>query len=479
MSKFFVEGEKKVRPGGYKRYTTDDTGAVVGAIDGVCACVFTADWGSGNVVAINKGDYRNQLKKAYGKAPKILTAMMEAGLTTLYCVRANVGEGDTGATLNLTGTTAKDAEADEVTLCEKYPGKLDMSVTVRSSVSNPNKKELLVFCGSEVLETISFDAATDEIDECDSLAEAIDENSSYIIMSNYSSSTNRIHMFTNVSNSKFDEGEVTASSTEKYSAAIDKLAPYDINGIAIDSVETTYTALIRAFLDNTFESGKKTMTVLGVKRGTGGMKLEDVFTYAKSINSPFVVVQGDTYLDETGKEVDASIAAAKTLAGFCSMSTNQSITHNVVSGAAGLPRDYTDYEYEQAINAGVLMLSKSPDGSVWYDSGINTLTKLGREQDAGWKKIRRTRTRLELWDRMDRTLDPLVGQITNDEIGIANVIQLGQRVIEAMVSERKLRDGEFTLNEDKGYAADYAYFDIATQDLDSLEYIYQTYHFSY
>ena len=477
MGTFFVENEVKKRPGGYKRYTTDSGNAIAAARDGVCACVLSTDWGTGDIVTIARSDYRNQAMKAFGMVPAIVSAMIEEGVTTLYCVRANVSSTDTPATITLAGKTSED-ESGSVTISEKYSGKLGMHVTVRASLADDTKKELIVYNGdNEVLETITFTAAATGIDESDTLYDAIKADSSYITMA--SKPATAVHTITAVANSAFTETAPATGTTVQYAAAADKLAPYYVSGIAIDKSDTSYTALLRAYIDNVMEAGKKTIAVIGVQRGTGGMSFSDVLAYSRTVNNPFIVVLGDTYTDADGDTVDYALAAARTLAAICAQPSSQAITHQTVTGAAGLRQDYTDYEYTQAIEAGVLMLSKSPDGAVWYDSGVNTLTSLASNQDEGWKKIRRTRTRLELWDRLDRTLDPLVGQITNDDIGVANVIQLGQRVIDAMISERKLIEGTFELDEDKGYDADYAYFRVAVQDADSLEFIYQTYRFTY
>ena len=36
---------------------------------------------------------------------------------------------------------------------------------------------------------------------------------------------------------------------------------------------------------------------------------------------------------------------------------------------------------------------------------------LDADQDAGWKKIRRVKERFELMDRIDTTLDPMIGAV--------------------------------------------------------------------
>lgn len=55
--------------------------------------------------------------------------------------------------------------------------------------------------------------------------------------------------------------------------------------------------------------------------------------------------------------------------------------------------------------------------------------------DAGWKKIRRTKERFELMQRIDDSLDPIVGKLDNDSDGAHRLLP-GQGDIAAMVAKR-------------------------------------------
>lgn len=83
----------------------------------------------------------------------------------------------------------------------------------------------------------------------------------------------------------------------------------------------------------------------------------------------------------------------------------------------------------------------SNDGNIWFDSGVNTLVHPFNAQDESWEKIRCTKTRFELFDRLDRALQPKVGRINCDTDGIGDVIQIATRVLDTMINERKLSSG--------------------------------------
>ena len=81
-----------------------------------------------------------------------------------------------------------------------------------------------------------------------------------------------------------------------------------------------------------------------------------------------------------------------------------------------------------------------------------------------------------MFDRIDRTLEPLRAKLNNDDDGRATVIAAILRVLDAMVGEHKLLGGgTVILDPDKAPVGDSAWFKIAVDDIDSLERIYLTY----
>ena len=162
--------------------------------------------------------------------------------------------------------------------------------------------------------------------------------------------------------------------------------------------------------------------------------------------------------------------------------SNQGIVHSAITGATDLCESLTFSQYEQAIDSGMVLVSMSPDGVIWYDSGITTLmTPEESTQDAGWKKIRRVKVRFEMIDRLDRALAPKVGRVSADTDGIADIVQTGQRVLDQMANtEGKLVPGA-TFVEDPAnpYTGDSAWFIVQADDVDSLEKIYLQYQFRY
>ena len=210
------------------------------------------------------------------------------------------------------------------------------------------------------------------------------------------------------------------------------------------------------------------------------MDFETRCAHAKAFNDCKVVYLGGGWMSGTVSK-DGVMAICYTAGVIASTPANAGITHTVVNGATDLCESLTYSQYEQAIESGMLMLSMSPDGSIWYDSAVTTLiSPENGTQDEGWKKIRRTKTRFEMFDRLDRALAPKVGRVSADTDGVADVIQTGQRVLTAMVAERKLMAGA-TFCEDPAnpHTGDSAWFLIQSDDIDSLEKIYEHFQFRY
>lgn len=159
--------------------------------------------------------------------------------------------------------------------------------------------------------------------------------------------------------------------------------------------------------------------------------------------------------------------------------SNKSLTHNVLNGVSRLIERLTNTNMIKAEQSGCIVLSVNSDKQVWIDSAINTLVTPDEDHDAGWKKIRRVKTRFELMRRINITADSLVGKVDNDSNGRKTIISQLQSVGSAMVSEGKIvqlscyEDTDFTSDGDE------AYFRIEVIDKDSAEHIYMQYQFQF
>jgi len=203
-------------------------------------------------------------------------------------------------------------------------------------------------------------------------------------------------------------------------------------------------------------------------------------SFATAINDEKVVYVLSGWHDIYGTAYDGWRAAARIGGMIAAVETNNSLTHITISNALDLIEPFTNGEIIRAEQKGCLVLSLNSDDQVQIDKAINTLVTVGNDMDEGWKKIRRVKTRFELMTRINQTCERLVGRLNNDSNGRSTIVAAMNSIINEMIAEHKLFDGSYaTEDPDHRPEADRAYFLINVGDIDSLEFFYLTYVYSY
>lgn len=466
MSIFYKEGEVKKRPGLYKRYENAGQGSVIGSQDGICAIPIQACWGPLGKVLKNSKDtelYANYGSGAYGANNTVpaAAAMFAGGASIVYTYR--MGTGGTAGTYTI---------VEGLTATAKYVGTLDISIAIKEVLSDATKKQIQIYVGTALVETFTF--AADKTNEGANLIAAT-ADSKYVTITGEAATVPTV----DVASGKLTGGANPTVTNESYSAAYAALEPYYYNTIAIDvddDESMTKSHILQSYLDTAFEYGKYGIGVYGQKTTVA---FATRCANAKAFNDEKAVFLGGGYY-AGAENKDGVLAICYTAGVIASTPSNQGITHAVIKGATDLCESLTHTQYEDAIASGMLMVSVSTDGLIWYDSGVNTLIVPADNQDEGWKKIRRVKVRFEAFDRLDRTLEPKVGRVSADSDGSSDVIQAGQRVLDAMAKEGKLMPGPvFQADPNNPLAGDSAWYLIDADDIDSLEKIYLLYRFRY
>lgn len=455
MAYTYAAGETKVRPGVYQRISKRESVTTAGALNGVVAFAMKANWGP--IDKVTAHETAKSIRETYGTGASVdaACAIFEAGASTVYIKR--VGKNGTAGTADINSVVA---------LTAKHPGSRALGVTVKLKASDLTKKQILVTEGTTVLEMLEYTA--NDADETAVFLETV-ANSAYIKAEKKSAGV-------------ITEGEYTLTGTDPtvtpadYADAYYALEPYRYNVLCADSIEADVFATLCAYKAEADENGKMVMVVGGAEPS---IAIDTRMENAAACNSEGVIYFGGVWEAGDGNEIKGVQAVAYTAGAIASTPANQSIVHRVISGATDVPEKLTNSQYTEAIKHGLLLVSMGPDGQVWFDAGINTLINPSDEQDEGWKKIRRVKTRYELMDRIDRTLAPKVGRINCDTDGIAFIIQSATGVIKEMIAEKKLSAGTFYEDPANPHAGDSAWFIIECDDIDSLEKIYLHYQFRY
>lgn len=473
MAVFYNAGEKKVRPGVYQRHVNAGLNATPGAQDGIVAIPIQAPWGPlGKVMTITN---TLELEETYGSGEyaagntvQAAAAVFAGGAAKVYTYR--LGTGGTAASKTL-------GETNPITITALYPGTYPISIAVQAKLGDSSTKQFLVYANDALVETFEF--AADQTAEGTNLIAAA-ASSEYVTIT-ASAAALAVVPVTAVASGALTGGTNPTVTNASYSAAFAAFEPYYYNTITLDvndDANLTLSLLLQAYLDGAYQMGKLGIAIVGEK---STVAFETRLAHAKAFNDAKVVYLGGGYM--TGSTNNDGVMAIAYAAGVIAATpSNQGITHKIITGATDLCESLTYNQYVEAIQNGMLLLSMSPDGNIWFDSGINTLTNPdAATQDAGWEKIRRVKVRFELIDRIDRALAPKIGRISADSDGVADVIQSGQRIINAMAdSEGKLQPGgTFIADPNNPVEGDSAWFIIQADDIDSLEKIYLQYRFRY
>lgn len=540
MAETFLLGEVKTRPGTYFRRERFGNMATAGANNGILAVLFQSNYGELNkVVDVSQSDLNN-LEDLFGDGAAAIYEGLIGGATTIRAIRVGDDDGtaskvilkttgtenifaDAEKTFTVTGgesstielgsvpygdtlklfegeteledysylgdhltvpafddeenhtlkatwktlTGTRNVDVDAVELSSKFVGDRTFTASIRTNLIT-DKRQLVVYDGTVVFASVSFEAGGDE---AQSLVDALKNNRHFTARKLNSGVLN------DVVQAQLTGGTNPTVTTASYSKGTEVLERYRWNCIVSDSDDSAINGILTAFVKQSYETGHLGFACIA---GKSSQDLDARMSWAASCNDEKVVYVLNGWKGNTGIIYDGWRAAARIGGMVAASDTNASLTHAVISDALELIEPLTNGEIARAEEKGCLVLSLNSDDQVWIDSAINTLITPDANQDDGWCKIRRTKCRFELIQRVNDTCERLVGKVNNDSNGRATIMAAAQGIINEMCAEGKLFDGSY-IEEDTRYTpeGDSAYFVLWISDIDSAEKLYLSYRFSY
>lgn len=198
--------------------------------------------------------------------------------------------------------------------------------------------------------------------------------------------------------------------------------------------------ILTAFVKQSYETGHLGFACIV---GTSSQTFEERMSCAAATNDEKIVFVLNGWTSATGEIYDGWRAAARIDGMISSVETNSSLTNNVISGALNLTEPLTNSEIIRAEQKGCLVLALNYNDQIKIDNAITTLATPDSSMDDGWKKIRHTKTRFEVIDRINASCEPLIGDVNNDDRDCGTVVGIMQRVPNEMIAEGKMFDGSF------------------------------------
>lgn len=464
MAGTFILGETKVRPGSYFNIQKKGGNAAAGIMNGVTAVIFKADFGPLNTAVELSAEDGYEQTFGTGLTTDAIREAISGGAKTIIACR--VGNGGTQGTIVLKDTAKEDA----LSITAKYPGDKDFTVTVREKLSDSTLKECIFYTRTTEFEKVEFVSGEGE---AKALVDALSSSKNFKAELKEGKESALLEI---VSQSAFTKGTNPQTTTGDYSNAFAQVEPYEFNTICLDTEDTEIHLLLQSFVNRIFDAGSLAQAVVAEKHT---VELETRIKHAAAFNDEKMNYVLNAWVDEQGTAIDGYQTAARIAGMIGAVAASSSLTHTVIIGFTEILEKLTNTDMISAEKRGCIVLSYDKAKQVWIDNAINTLITLADNQDDGWKKIRRVKTRFELIRRINTTTDDLVGKVDNDNNGRATVISQIQGVGDSMREEGKLIACAVT--ESSAYKADgdSAWFDIDVIDKDSMEHIYLTFLFRF
>lgn len=462
----FKAGEQKALPGVYTRiYNAGGSNRYVGSI-GLGAAVIKSNWGPLNEVITVTNDEGDVKKKiGTGKGPDVVAESFSGGSHLMEIVRAGVGGEQAKLTLE------SESESDAVDLLTKYPTSRKFNVTIRESL-NDDEKEFIAYENKRQVEKLAFETGDSEVDN---LISVINDYSQLFTAKKKGES----ETVGSVLNQELTGGEDPDVTAEDYVKAFEKLERASFGGITVDTEDNAIHASLHAFVKRLLSEGTRIIGVAGQKISVSYEEREEE---ARSFNDFAMAYVGNGFYSG-GEGLDGALAAGRALGMMVSRNYKTSLTKKVVEGSTGVYGELTNDQYAKSVKNGMMTFGLNADGMAEIVYGINTLVNLNDDQDEGWKKIRRTRTRFELIDRIAYTLDQRIASgegIPNSEDGLQQVITIGNGIIEDMIREGGMESGTMIIDESNPAEGDSAWFGFEDLvDLDGIEKLYLAFGFQY
>lgn len=462
MARYLNYGETEVRPDVYFSYDKKGTGPVAGASDGVTAVLFKSKWGPLNTPIVRNAN--EGYEDAFGSGLDVIDLTFEGGTRDAILVR--VGTGGTKATVTLTNDASTPVNA--VVITAKYVGSRAFTVTIRDSIADSSVRECIIYEGTKIVESVQYAASANA--EPAALVAAFADSKNFDAELASSSITGKMK---DVTQTAFTAGTDPTASTTEYSAGMATLEQYEQNCIITDSSSYSVITLVNAYCQRMLLAGKM---IFGVGCEPKTETLSNRVTHAAACNSANMVYVIDGNVDHgVYGTIDGYQTAAKIAGLISGTSCKYSLTHTVLSGVTALNENLTESQIKDAELKGGLVLTLNSDRQVWIDNAITTLVTPAGNQDEGWKKIRRTKTRFELMTRANKTVEAMVGKVDNDPPGRIAIKDAIGNVGDAMIGEGKLQYVAVTDDASHPPEGDSCWFDIDVIDKDSAEHIYLRY----
>jgi hypothetical protein len=419
----------------------------------------------------------NDIEKYYGAGDHAtcMQQAMKGGAASLWVVRA--GTGGTAGSLTLDDTAG--TPADILTISAKNPGTRTYKVLIRSAANTANK-ELVVFDDTKILETITFDAGTDNGGEPAKLRTAILATSAHLTAGSVLNSGGN-NVVATLASTALTGGAAPTVSGSEWTAALAEFNSVAIDGLITSSESASVHASIEAQLDSWEAIGKRVWA--WVAEDEDAITLANRQASAASYGNYKMnyLIAGGGVENGTGTEIEGATMAARLAGELVSSDITDTMTFRTLGGfTSTINALESSTDIDASIQKGGVVIGPDPNGLPMVLAGITTFkaSDADDDHDLGWSKQRRVRTRFELYRRIDLAKVGL--RVSNTQQGRGAALARVQRVMNDMIAEQALKaPSTVAWNPSDPQTGDTGYLQLTVSDVDSLERVLMEVAFNY
>lgn len=458
----------EIRPGVYSTIVSAGPGEVPNPAPlGSVGTPIRAHWGPLGVAVEVTGVAEVETLYGTGLGTEVPKNAIRGGAASAFVYR--VGTGGVKATDNLDDSAALAV----LQIDAKHPGDVDLGYIVRDDPADiAGKGQLLLYVDGLQREVWGFAKGTNEIDTLlagmavSGTDDATHATGSRLVdvtkLAPGSGTLARVPTMAPLSG-----GTDPTVANGDYTTAFAAMEGVDVGAVVSDSETPAVHAALRTQVAQWVAASR---FIFGFVGEPTSVALATRATNARALNHEAMAYVGSDGYDAGDILHDGAEAAAINAGQFVGGDLSQSLTWKPVPSINRLGEVLSPSQIETAILSGMLVWSRSEQSRTpQVESGINTLTTLSGAQDAGWKKLKRSRVRYEAIRLARLSVVPMIGNAPNDEPGRDMLISRINHGMNPLIADRLLLSAVATI---MSWSGDQVRVRLELADIDSIERVY-------
>lgn len=342
-------------------------------------------------------------------------------------------------TLTLKDTTTATA-VSVIDINTKYPTDREFSITVRTSLKDETKKDLLVFEGNKLRQT--FESLPNNVDE---IVNIINKANGYVLAVKKASGNGKL---ADISNTKLAGGSngVEAITNEEYVEALAAFEKAKFNRIALDGInDAALIEMLKTWIDDQRKQGRKITGYVGY---ADDLSNDEINQKSKTLN-----FEGIVNVNIKGLKNDIRYTRAECACYIAGLASGMRLQDSLCNRLTIFEdvEALTTGELNDALDAGTLVCYKDDDNEILILDDLNTLSQ--NSEKGEYLRYIRTVDFIDVVDT-DTCLNSkkYIGKTPNDTNGQTAVLMALKKYFEVFATERII-EPDFTVEVDEALQA--------------------------